>query len=95
MFIIFFRNTIGAPFYKPPENDLPKLSAPHGIPSSPSSWLVGWLVGWEPTEELQEMIDEADRDGDGEVNEARKVFIGSTYPGTTHRAGWEDPSFEG
>ena len=34
------------------------------------------------------MIDEADRDGDGEVNEARK-FAREYVPGTTHRAGWE------
>ena len=44
------------------------------------------VVGFH--QELQEMIDEADRDGDGEVNEARK-FAREYVPGTTHIAGWE------
>ena len=41
------------------------------------------------------MIDEADRDGDGEVNEARKFFIREVRTRYNSQSWLGNPSFEG
>ena len=56
-----------------------KIFMPHKIAQPPPSWKkrVGPLVISNNTHLalLQEMIDEADRDGDGEINEAEFLRI--------------------